>query len=253
MNRQTGPIKIQATLGDVTYYKRNGVYLVKRKSVVSRNRLKYSREYEAFRRHQQEFGQASIGGKWIRNAFAPLLEGLTDPNCVGRLTKSVLNVIQSDPVNPAGQRMIQDGDLGLLNGFEFNARCALSQVLKVPIQLETDSTTGSVILGIQYFIPARHLRYPKIASHFQLVLGIASMNVSSGQYQTNFAETVPMPVKSNLSSTLSISCALSQATTDPVMIVVGVRFSQLVSGVYEPVLNAKFLALGIVQIMKAGI
>jgi len=253
MNKQSGPIKIQATINDLTYYKRKGEYLVKSKSSVSSKRLKYSPEYAALRQHQQDFGLASTGGKLIRLAFAPLIAPVADFNCVSRLTANVLKVLQSVQANPSGKRNILDGDLNMLKGFEFNAQCGLSQVLRKSIKLTANAGNVSVSIEIPEFVPSRHLKSPQVSSHFQMILGMAATDFNNASYQSAFAETAQMPVKSSLGNTLSITCALGEMTSDPVLIVVGMRFSQLNSVVYEPVLNSGYQALSIVEVLKSGI
>ena len=252
MNKQSGPIKIEATLGDITYYKRKGVYMVKRKSAVSRHRLKYSPQYAAFRQHQQDFGQASSGGKLIRSAFAPLVNSIADWTVCPRLTSRVLHVIKSDLAHPPGTRNMLPDHLELLKGFEFNAECSLSQVLMAPFSFSSDATNGTLRLEIPSFVAARHLRSPQHSSHFQLVLGVASMDFSMCRYQSVVAETGQMPVNSAAAQRISLNAQLSGTGADPQMVVLGVRFSQYINGVYEPVQNAGYQALRIVEIIVPG-
>ena len=250
MKRQSGTIKLEATLDDLTYYKRNGVFLVKKKSAVSRSRLKYSPQYAAFRQHQQDFSRAARGGKLIRNALASLAAPVSDANCVARMTTAVLNVIQSDHTNPVGQRSVLNGDLNLLKGFEFNTGCALTQVLKAPFRLKTVAATNSVSLEIPVFKAAKHLRSPRNASHFQVVLGVASMDFNSGTYQTAFSETGQMSAKSSLGTSLSLNCLFHEFSTNPLLVVVGLRFSQYINGSYEPIQNGGYQALSMVGVLK---
>jgi len=250
MNKQSGHIKLEATLGDITYYKRNGKYLVKRKSCVSSKRLKYSPQYAALRQYQRDFGQASRGGKLIRNAFGSLVSGMTDGNCIGRMTGRVLKVIQSDQANPSGQRSIPNGNLDLLKGFEFNESCSLGQVLKAPFMLAPNAGNDTVSLEIPGFNPATHLRFPQNASHFQVFIGIAAIDFDKASYQSVIAETRPLSVESDADEPISLRCQLSDAGMDPRLLVVGIRFSESISGVYEPIRNAGYQALQIVEVLK---
>jgi len=252
MNRQSGPIMIQATLGDITYYKRNGVFLVKRKSAVSRTRLKNSPQYAVFRQHQKDFSTAASGGKLIRYAFKDLVAPVADSYCVSRMTTHVLKVIQSDASNPVGERRILNGNLDLLTGFEFNAGCALDQVLLAPIKLSKDPANGIVSLDITSINPSRQIKSPKAASHFQVVFGWTSVDFSTGDYKSTFEESVWIPLDSTASTPLSLSCSLDNANTGTLILVVGLRFSQRINDVYEPVLNSEFQALKIVEVIKAG-
>jgi len=233
MKIQSGHIKLEATIGDLTYYRKNGKYLVKRKSCVSRTRLKYSPQYAAFRQHQKDFGQASSGSKLIRSAVAPVMEGLADSYCASRLTARLLTVIKSDQGNSSGQRIIQDRNLAMLKGFEFNKKCALSRLLKAPIRLTGDSGSRSVSLQISEFIPSRLIQFPKSASHCQLVMGIVSVDFETGMYQSAFKESEWIPVDRRNGDMLTLTGGFQDTIAHPVIVVAGLRFSQFVSGEYE--------------------
>jgi hypothetical protein len=59
MARQEGPIKITGTIGNLTFYKMNGNYYVKKKSSLNRNKVLKSPKFERTRTHAGEFELAS--------------------------------------------------------------------------------------------------------------------------------------------------------------------------------------------------
>lgn len=59
MGRQTGPHYITGTIGDRTYYKLNGQYLVRAKSTLSRRRVKRSPAFRRTMEYAGWLGQAS--------------------------------------------------------------------------------------------------------------------------------------------------------------------------------------------------
>jgi len=249
MNNQTGVIKIQATMDDVTFYKRNGKYMVKKKSGVSKSRIMTSPKFALLRKHTADFTQAATGGKLIRNAFASLLHGVADINCVPRLTARVLEVIQSDSSHPVGQRLILSGNLDLLQDFAFNAASSLSNILTAPSTLTADASTGAASLQVPTFVPAKNLKFPKEATHFQVVLGSAFIDFDTKTFVSTFAETAQIPVDAAASGDLSLNCSLAVNGTKPMVVVIGVSFSQLISGVYEPLQNSNYLPLNIVEVV----
>ena len=65
-------------------------------------------------------GGAGKGGKLIRGAVRILLQNAKDKRVVSRLVKSLLEVAKKDPLNERGHRTIEDGNMSLLLGFDFN-------------------------------------------------------------------------------------------------------------------------------------
>jgi len=180
MNYEIDVQLLKSRSSDLSFYTRNGKQFVKRKSRVSSDRLKNGPEYRLFRQHPQDLKLAASSGKLLRNAFAPLMKRVTDSKCISRLTAQVLKVVKSGTKNSSGQRNILYGDMNLLRGFEFNAHCALSQVLETPFQLAMDADTSILSLDLQALLPTEKMPAPAGATHFRLVMGLALIDFTSG-------------------------------------------------------------------------
>jgi len=239
---------LKSLLSDLTLYTRNGKQFVKRKSRVSSDRLKNGPEYRLFRQHQQDFKLAASSGKLLRNAFAPLLKGVTDSKYISRLTAQVLKVVKSATKNSSGQRNILYGDLNLLRDFEFNAHCALSQVLNAPFQITTDAAMSELYLELPTLIPTKQVLAPRGASHFCILMGIAAIDFASGIYQTNFTKTGQIPLTSNSCRTMNLNCQLDEQARHPVFVVLGIQFSQQVRNDYKVIHEPEFDALSVVAV-----
>ncbi|MFD2433745.1 hypothetical protein ACFSO9_09495 [Mesonia maritima] len=120
MAEQSGIIKLKGTLGGISFYKTSDGYLAREKGGVSAQRIATDPVFQRTRENNAEFATAGKAGKLMRNSIQVLLQNAKDRRCVGRLTRALLSVIKSDTVNIRGERNVQEGNMQLINGFEFN-------------------------------------------------------------------------------------------------------------------------------------
>ena len=143
MARQKGLIRLDGSIGDMTYYKSKDGYRAMEKPGIAPGRIASDPKFARTRENMAEFGRAGAGGKLIRQAINPLLKDAKDTRAVSRLLKVMSQVIKSDRVNKRGQRTVADGDMTLLKGFEFNANAVLSTTLYVAPATVVDRATGT--------------------------------------------------------------------------------------------------------------
>lgn len=120
MAKQTGIIKLKGTIGGISFYKTGDGHLAREKGGVDKNRIQNDPAFQRTRENGSEFGRAGKGGKVLRNAIRVLLQNAKDKRVVSRLTKDLVAIVKTDTTNERGLRTIQDGDLSLLERFEFN-------------------------------------------------------------------------------------------------------------------------------------
>ena len=87
---------------------------------MDKSRIANDPAFQRTRENGAEFGTAGKGGKLVRNAIRILLQNAKDKRVVSRLTTDLLKVVKTDTTNERGLRTVQDGNLALLKGFEFN-------------------------------------------------------------------------------------------------------------------------------------
>src|SRR5690606_17136741 len=92
MAQQDGIIKIQGTLGGITFYKTRDGYLVREKGGISKKRMKSDPAFRRTRENGQEFGIAGRYGKFIRKSIRPLLLNSNDKRVVSRLVKQLMDI-----------------------------------------------------------------------------------------------------------------------------------------------------------------
>src|SRR5690606_27591881 len=176
MARQKGIIKLKGTIGDISFYKTTDGHLAREKGGVEKDRIMNDPAFQRTRENGSEFGRAGKGGKLIRDAIRVLLQNAKDKRVTSRLTKELVVVVQSDPVNERGLRTRQEGDLELLKGFNFNLNGKLNTTLFAPFTFNYDRVTGDVILDLVPFSPTLRIAAPGGTTHFKLVMGGAELD-----------------------------------------------------------------------------
>jgi hypothetical protein len=106
MARQKGIIKLNGTIGDITFYKSKDGYLAREKGGVPADRIANDPVFQRIRENGAEFGRAGLAGKVLRNALRNLLQNAADSKMVSRLSQEMVKVIQKDITNPRGLRNV---------------------------------------------------------------------------------------------------------------------------------------------------
>ena len=110
MAQQKGIIKLDGTIGGITFYKSQDGYLAREKGGVSADRIANDPNFQRTRENGAEFGAAGKAGKLLRTAFRNILQNSADNRMVGRLTSEMVKVIQADLTSVRGLRNVLDGE-----------------------------------------------------------------------------------------------------------------------------------------------
>ncbi len=93
--------------------------------------MKHGHQFAGSRRQAAEFGRASAAGKLFRQAMGNAADGLRLHSLSWRMCTWLLGALQRDPVSGWGERKLTETDLSLLDGFEFNKKTSLDDLLPV--------------------------------------------------------------------------------------------------------------------------
>lgn len=228
MARQTNPLKITGTIGDIIFYKNQDGWLVRSKGGVSRNRLKNDPAFERARENNSEFSRAGKAVGMFRRAFYELLR-YADSRMTGRLTAVLVKVIQSDMINDRGQRNIQNGNIGMLKGFSFNIRSNLSTTLLTSFQTTINRTSGELMISFPAFVAADAFKAPAGATHFKIVTEAAAMNFEKNVFSHDREETAFLACGSNDTIT-ELKNKIDADNNHPIFLLIGIIFFQEVNG-----------------------
>ncbi|WP_121667555.1 hypothetical protein [Mesonia aquimarina] len=248
MAKQTGIIKLNGTIGGISFYKTGDGYLAREKGGVSAQRIATDPAFQRTRENNAEFATAGRAGKLVRNAIQVLLQNAKDKRCVGRLTRALLGVVKTDALNVRGERSIQDGNMQLINGFEFNQNGKLGSTFFTPFVAALDRTTGELSVAIDAYQPAVRIAAPGGTTHYRLSLAGVELDFEQGSFNFGMEQTAIFTHSTTEQATSTLTAALTADSVLPVMGVLGVEFFQEVNGEMYPLKNGAFNTLAVILV-----
>lgn len=248
MAKQKGIIKLNGTIGDITFYKSKDGYVAREKGGVDGNRIANDPAYQRTRENGAEFGRAGKAGKTLRLALRTLLLNSSDSRMVSRLTQSMVKVIQADAVNDRGLRNVIDGEAALLIGFDFNITGKLGTTLFAPFTGAIDRASGSLTVTIDPFIPSAMIAAPPGTTHFKIISGGAAIDFEAETFVVSNSETAVLPWDSEAATAITHTNMVTPNSTKPLFLALGVEFYQGVNGKMYPLKNGAYNPLAIIQV-----
>lgn len=251
MARQKGIIKLEGTIGDVSFYKSKDGYLAREKGGVDGDRIKNDPAFQRTRENGSEFERAGKSGRILRSALRLMLQNGSDSKVASRLTKEMLRVIQSDAVNPRGERNLAEGDLSILTGFDFNVTGKLNTTMYAPFDSDIDRAAGTVTIDVPEFIPGSTLAFPSGATHFKIKVGGAEVDFENEIFIFDQTESAELALDLTPVGPLNLQATLTAGSALDLFLVLGIEFMQEVNGVMYPLKNGSFNPLTIIEIDEA--
>ncbi|MET3878819.1 hypothetical protein [Chitinophaga sp. OAE865] len=248
MAKQTGIISLKGTIGNITFYKSKDGTMARAKGGVDAKRLATDPAFVRTRENGSEFGRAGKAGKLLRTAFRALLSNIGDSQVTSRLSSQMLRVIQADATNARGQRNVIDGEVELLNGFEFNANGRLGGTLYAPFAASIDRGTGVLKVDMPAFVPVNLLASPAGATHFQITIAGAEIDFEAETIVNATAAGAETAISATPTEVMNLSVNLTANSTRPLFLAMGIEFFQKVNGVSYSLKNGAYNALALVAI-----
>jgi hypothetical protein len=249
MAKQKGIIKLDGTIGGITFYKTTeDGYLAREKGGVSADKIANDPAFQRTRENGEEFGRAGKAGKLLRNSIRAMLQNASDSRMVGRLTQKMVEVIQEDITNPRGQRNVIDGEAELLEGFEFNISGKLGTTLYAPFTGTIDRVAGTLTANIPAFVPINMLAAPGGSTHFKIVSAGAEVDFENETFVIDTQATAVLPWDSAATAVINLINTVTANSTHPLFLALGIEFYQQVNGQMYPLKNGAFNPLSLVKV-----
>ncbi|WP_407520983.1 hypothetical protein PDL71_11140 [Lacibacter sp. MH-610] len=248
MAKQKGIIKLDGTIGGITFYKSQDGYLAREKGGVSGDRIANDPNFQRTRENGEEFGRAGKAGKLLRNSIRAMLQNASDSRMVSRLTQKMVEVIQEDATNPRGQRNVIDGEAELLEGFEFNISGKLGTTLYAPYTSTIDRVAGTLAVSIPAFVPLNMIAAPGGSTHFKIVSAGAEVDFENETFVLDSQASAILPWDVTATAALNLSNAVTANSTHPLFLVLGIEFYQEVNGQMYSLKNGAFNPLAVVKV-----
>jgi hypothetical protein len=248
MAKQKGIIKLEGTIGDITFYKSQDGYLAREKGGIPADRIANDPAFQRTRENGSEFGAAGKAGKILRNSIRALLQNASDSRMVSRLTQEMVKVLQEDTTNTRGLRNVIDGEAELLEGFEFNKNGKLGTTLYAPFTGTIDRVTGTLTVAIPAFVPLNMLAAPGGSTHFKIVSAGTEVDFENESFIVDNQATAVLPWDAAPTAVINLANAVTPNSTHPLFLVLGIEFYQEVNGQMYPLKNGAFNALSLVKV-----
>lgn len=248
MARQKGIIKLDGTIGDITFYKSQDGYLAREKGGIPADRIKNDPAFQRTRENGAEFGKAGKAGKVLRTSIRAMLQNASDSKMVSRLTTEMVKVIQADATNQRGQRNVIDGEAELLQGFEFNISGKLGTTLYAPYSATINRTSGALEVSIPSFVPLNMVAAPSGTTHFKIVSAGAEIDFENETFVVDESASAVLAWDTTATAVLTLSNSVTANSTKPLFLVLGIEFYQEVNGTQYPLKNGAYNALALVKV-----
>jgi hypothetical protein len=248
MAKQRGIFKAEGTIDEITFYKSKDGYLIRQKGGISAERMATDPAFERTRENQKEFARAGKAGKVLRSALRSLLVNATDRLLVSRLFTAMMKVVKADATSDRGQRNVLDGELELLEGFEFNEGGKLTQTLFAPFTASIDRATGLLSMQVPSFIPTNMITAPAEATHYQIVSAGGFIDFTTGTNGIVTKATEMLAIDGEPSAVIDHVLDGGADATRPMFIVLGISFYQEVNGKNYSLKNGAYNALSVVKV-----
>jgi len=248
MAQQKGFLPAKGRMGNLSYYKTRDGYLIKDKGGIDKNRIASDPAFQRTRENGAEFGSAGKAGKLLRNAVKALSQKSSDGRAVSRLTKNMFKVIKSDAVSRRGERNVVDGNIELVQGFEFNINAVLGTTFYAPYTAAIDRVTGNLSVDIDAFVPEKAVSRPEGATHFQINSAGAEVDFEENVYVSSFSSSAEMPWDNTATAPVSLENAVPANSTRPLFLLLGIEFFQEVNGEMYSLRNGGYNSLAIIRV-----
>lgn len=249
MAKASGIIKIEGTVEDLTFYKKDGKNFVRRKGGVPKERIENDPNYVRTRENNSEFGHSGTAGKVLRMAMGSLVFKAKDGKLSSRMLQVMSRIKNLDTTSARGLRQVSVGlstpeGKQLLKGFDFNINAPLNGVLFAPYDLNT--TTG--VIEITDFIAAEQLQFPQGSTHISFQSAVLAIDFDTEVSELAYSNIVNLPI--NLTPTTVTLTPTSVPTgTGLQLFLLMISFYQEVNGVQYSLKNEGYNVLNVVEVV----
>jgi hypothetical protein len=250
MAKQAGIIKLKGTIEDISFYKSADGHLARAKGGVDRDKILHGAAFARTRENNSEFGRAGQGGKLIRTALRSLMQKAKDRRVVSRLTTLLLAIIKTDAVNSRGNRNLSEGNLEMLEDFDFNINGKLGTTFFGQFIPSFDRVTGDATVAVDAFSATEQVGAPSGTTHYKMAMGVAELDFNNKSFSYAETDLGILPYNNAPVAPTNLTASVNPNSILPIVMVLGIEFYQEVNGEYYSLKNGAFNALNVVNVDK---
>ncbi|WP_317046805.1 hypothetical protein [Aequorivita lipolytica] len=177
-----------------------------------------------------------------------LMQNAKDRRVVSRLTTLLLAIIKTDPVNSRGKRTIDEGNIDLLEGFDFNINGKLGTTFFGLFTPAFDRVSGDATIAVDAFSATERIAAPSGTTHYKLAMGTTELDFVNKTFVYSEMDMGVLPYNNTQVLASTLTASVNPNSPYPVLTVLGIEFYQEVNGQFYSLKNGAFNALGIVNV-----
>lgn len=228
MAKQSSFIKLEGTIGDVTFYKGQNGFIARQKGGVSKTRIMNDAAYQRTRENLAEFAQAASAAKLLKDAFREITLRARDIRTHNRIYSQALKVLKTDLVSDRGERKVENGDTSLFVGFQFSSNSIMEATVYAQYGIQSDG--ADVIVTFDPFVPAKYLASPQGATDFRIFLVGAAAGFISGESSTSMVSSPVHKIDIDPLDDLVLTLPKQTGTDTHQFYALGIEYLQEVNG-----------------------
>lgn len=246
--KQRGDRQLKGSVGQTTYKRTKDGFLAHQKAEGVGDKIRTHKNFQRVRENISEFSRAGLAARFLRDALRTQVQLSADVSATARLLTLMLKIVKSDPINDRGERRAMNGELALLENFDFNVLAPLNVVLQVPVNTTVNRITGLIKIEIPAFIAEQKLGVPKGADHFKINAAAVEINFDSGEFKGVKAFTQHLPWTNTETGAITLEMNMDAEIKNPLVLAMGVEYNQVVNGKYYPIYSKEFNGLRLVKV-----
>ena len=236
--------KFKGNIGNLTYRIINGIAIIQTRP--GPGTVKQTVQTKA---SSVDFALGSNRAKILREILFPMIRGMQDNKMVNRLNAAVGEVIRSNTSLAAGYRDLEDGDLQLLDGFEFNRHSPFSKMFKAKLQLSQNYLEG-IKISMDAFHVKESITFPEMASGCTLRVLLAAVSLAHNEYQ--YCGTAELDIPANTEDVPAIEWSFIHGLPENCLFIASCSLEFYENGLFDSAsLNNKLLhpvaLIGLIQ------
>ena len=237
----------KGSLGDTTFFKTKSGYKAREKKVTPTDQFYNEPGMARTRENAATFGHASTAASLIRSPLRHFKRP-KDGKLFLNLRSLMNKVMQLDYQSRRGEQKVLNNNLDILIGFEVNSTVSFKSVFNTRFSTNAHRETGQVLINIPAFIPSKSIKAPKGTTHFT-INAIASV-IDFGERGKDITDTfasADLPLNDIATNDWRIELNVPPASSFPIFIFLGIKFTEDLMGIFSPVLQYKKDAMCIVN------
>lgn len=248
MAKSNGILKIEGTIEDLTFYKKEGQHFVRRKGGISKERIAGEPNFVRTRENNAEFSHSGNASRLLRFALGSMVARAKDTKLHPRLLQTMSRIKNLDTQSPRGQRLVGNGlttaeGKQLLKGFDFNIHAPLQAVLKAGYVLDT--VNGK--LTFTDLIPLDQVAFPEGTTHLSMQTAVAMVDFNTGESEIGYSQLENLPLN-NQAVTVSLNVNNMPGGNGVRLFLLMLSFYQEVNGVQYALKNEGYNVLHVVEV-----